>query len=289
MNLTVKESVLHSVIAFDIGGSQSRIALFEQGQLIWRNQAPTPSQLGPDAMVETIVKLYRPFAQKSLPVGVAITGQLTQGRVTGHNVDVMPGWQSYPLQAVLTERLQQPVQIYNDARAAAWGEYQFGTGAQCSEFLFLTVSTGIGAGLVLNGRLHIAANGFDAEIGEMLLADGVTLENYASGTALGHLAQRNGFDSAKHLCDAADAGDVKANELYQSGIAEVAKKLTDLAVMLGIQRAAVGGSVGLRSGYLERLRSEMQRYPAMYQFELVPAALGADAGLFGVAALASAE
>jgi N-acylmannosamine kinase len=91
------------------------------------------------------------------------------------------------------------------------------------------------------------------------------------------------------LCDAADQGDPQADTLYQNGIREVAGKLADLAVMLGIQRVAVGGSVGLRPGYLERLERELKTYPPIYQLELVAAQLGHDAGLFGAADLAAVE
>ena len=177
------------------------------------------------------------------------------------------------------------MQLINDARAAAWGEYRYGSGRGFDDFLFLTVSTGVGAGLILNRRLHIARNGFDAEIGEMLCADGITLENHASGTALGQLAKLHGYAHAKVLCDAADQGDEKANGMVQHGIQEIAKKLADLAVMLGLQRVAIGGSVGLRPHYLERLQKEMLNYPSIYRIELVPAQMGHDAGLYGVADL----
>ncbi|WP_165794896.1 ROK family protein [Solimicrobium silvestre] len=282
---------MQKVVVFDIGGSNSRIALFDGDDIVWRDQAATPGQQGPDAMVARMVELYLPTLNQRLlnldvNIGVAITGQIVDGCVTAHNAAVLPGWQSYPLQKVLSEKLQRSVRIVNDARAAAWGEYLYGTGRGVDEFLFLTVSTGVGAGLVLNRRLHIARNGFDAEIGEMKTADGATLEEHASGTALGRLALEHGYAGAKSLCDAADLGDSRATELVENGIREIAKKLADLAVMLGIQRVAVGGSVGLRAGYIERLRSEVAKYPPIYQVELVAAALGHDAGLVGVAALA---
>jgi N-acylmannosamine kinase len=177
--------------------------------------------------------------------------------------------------------------VVNDARAAAWGEFLSGSGRGIDEFLFLTVSTGVGAGLVLNKRLHLARNGFDAEIGEMPMPDGTTLEYHASGTALGRHAEAHGYAGARGLCDAADAGDAQAENLYLRGIREIARRLADLAVMLGIQRVALGGGVGLRPGYLERLRVEMEHYPAIYRYQIVRAELGHDAGLYGAAALAA--
>ncbi len=273
------------MIVFDIGGSSSRIALFEGQDIVWRDQVVTPSQAGPEAMVTCMLELYAPVASQTGTIGVAITGHIVNGTVTAHNSAILPGWKQFPLQAELSRRMQRPVRIFNDARAAAWGEYVYGTGQGCDDFLFLTVSTGVGAGLVLQRRLHIASNGFDAEIGEMRLADGNTLEQLASGTALGEFARLHGYTDARDFCAAADQGVAIPADIYQQGISALAAKLADLAVMLGVQRVAVGGSVGLRPGYLQHLRNEIQRYPAIYQLELLPAALRHDAGLIGVADL----
>ena len=272
-------------VVFDVGGTNSRIAVFEHGKIVWRAQLATPAQAGPDATLENMAQLFAPLGNLVAPVCVAVTGQVANGCVTAHNPAILTDWHSYPLQQRLSERLQLPVKLVNDARAAAWGEYRYGSGQGIGEFLFLTVSTGVGAGLILNGRLHIAKKGFDAEIGETRCADGKTLEEHASGTALGLLARQHSYGSARQLCDAAERGDQPAEALYQSGIREIAAKLADLAVILGIERVAVGGSVGLRPHYLERLSAEIKKYPAMYQPELVTAQLGHDAGLFGAADL----
>jgi len=273
------------VIALDIGGTHSRAALVEARRVVWRADAPTPGQQGPDAMLATLVELLTPLRDVVAPVGAAIAGQVAEGCVTAHNAGILRGWDRYPLAQVLAARLARPVHVFNDARAAAWAEYRFGAGRGCSEFLFVTVSTGVGAGLVLNGRLHLARNGLDAELGEALCADGATLEEQASGSALGRLAQRVGRADARALCDAADAGDAAAETLLRDTIRELARKLADLRVMLGIERSAIGGGLGLRPGYLERLREELHRLPALYHHEMMRAELGADAGLHGVAAL----
>ncbi len=275
------------IIALDIGGTKSRIALIEDGRIDWRNECETPRAAGPAAMLEQMVELHRPMREFNAPIGVAITGQIVDGCVTAHNNAVLPGWHSYPLRRQLTAALGRPVVVLNDARAAAWGEYVHGAGRGLSEFLFLTVSTGVGAGLVLNGRLHLAKNGFDAEIGEMAMPDGASLEDHASGTALARYAAQLGYGGARALCDAADAGDARAEEVYMHGIREIARKLADLAVMLGIERVAVGGSVGLRQGYLERLQREMESFRPIQRYALARAELGADAGLHGAAALAA--
>ena len=278
---------MNETIAFDIGATNSRIAFFENGKLTWKNQASTPAREGPQAFVDMMENLCLPLPQRDAPVGVAIAATVIEGRVTAHNSDVLPDWNDFPLETVLSERLRRPVRVVNDARAAAWGEFIHGAGRGCDEFLFVTVSTGVGAGVVLNRRLHLAHNGFDAELGETRAASGGTLEEHASGTALGRLAAEHGYVNGKALCDAADSGDAAAERLYRHGITELASKLADLAVMLGIQRAAIGGSVGLRIGYVERLREALAQLPSMYRVELTRAELDHDAGLHGAASLAS--
>lgn len=274
------------VIALDIGGTQSRAALVDAGRVAWRAGVPTPAQDGPAAMVATMAALLQPLDAAALPVGVAIAGQVVGGCVTAHNDGLLRGWRGFPLEEALRERLQRPVRVINDARAAAWGEYLFGAGRGCDEFLFVTVSTGVGAGLVLNRRLHLSRNGMEAELGETLLPEGGALESLASGTALGRLAAALGHADARTLCDAADAGDAAAEAALGRGIRALAAKLADLAVMLGIERTAVGGGVGLRPGYVERLQAELDRLPALHRHPVVRAQLGGDAGLHGAAALA---
>lgn len=276
------------MIALDVGGTHSRAALFDGGRMRWRGSLPTPGQAGPEAMVETMTELLQPLHDVPAPVGVAIAGQVQGGTVTAHNPGLLSGWDHFPLARALAARSGRTVRVFNDARAAAWAEYRQGAGRGCRDFLFVTISTGLGAGLVLGGRLHLAGNGLDAELGETLVAGGQTLENVASGTALGLAAGRLGFRDARALADAADAGDARAAAPWRDAIRQLAWKLADLSVMLGIERTAVGGGVGLRPGYVGQLREELHRLPRLYHHEIMRAELGADAGLHGVAALALA-
>jgi N-acylmannosamine kinase len=280
---------LARVIVFDVGGTHTRAALFDGEHITWRAGVATPGQQGPDAVIAAMAELIAPLHDVVAPVGVAIACQVQGGCATAHNQSILRGWHVHPLAMSLAARIGRPVQLFNDARAAAWGEYRFGAGQGCSEFLFVTVSTGIGAGLVLSGRLHLARNGFDAELGDTLCGDGRTLEEHASGSALAEIARHDGHASGKALCDAADRGDAAAEARLRAGIHELARKLADLVVMVGVQRSAIGGGMGLRPGYLTRLREEMDRLPALYQHEMTTAKLGADAGLHGAAALVRAQ
>lgn len=277
---------MSQVIAFDIGGTNSRIALFEHGKIVWRNESPTPGKQGPQAILENMLALYSPISAVDAPIGVAFAALIVDNCVHTENENILRGCQHFPLVNALSEKTHRTVTLVNDARAATWGEYIHGAGRDSEQFLFMTVSTAIGAGLVLNGRLHLARNGYEGELGETRTENGPMLEEIASGTALGRIALQNGYPNGKLLCDAADAGDAKAETLYRQTIQEIAKKLADMVVMLGIEKVAVGGGLGLRVGYIERLRGELEKFPKIYHCDLIAAKLGHDAGLYGAAALA---
>jgi N-acylmannosamine kinase len=284
------------LLALDIGGTSMRAALIQNGQITERREARTPKPSTPDAVIAAALALAAPLSAHAAALGVACAGAVASGRVTATAVHTFPGWADVALAERLGAGLGLPCAALNDARAAAWGEWAAGAGRDTQEFMFITVSTGVGAGLVLGGRLHLAGNGLDAELGFVSvpaawqpgtdvppLGQLGPLEFESSGTALGGQAQRLGFTDARALCDAAEAGDAAAEVVYTRSAALMAWKIADSAALLGITRVALGGSVGLRPGYLARVQASLALFPARYQPEVVHAELGADAGLIGAA------
>ncbi|GGR07974.1 ROK family protein [Deinococcus ruber] len=284
------------LLALDIGGTSIRAAQVVGGQIVQRLETRTPKPSTPGSVILAAAELARPLAAECRALGVACAGAVAGGRVTATAAHTFPGWTDIPLSAELGERLNLPSSALNDARAAAWGEYAAGAGRGSREFMFITVSTGVGAGLILDGRLHLAGNGLDAELGFVsvpaLWQSGTDvpplgrlgpLEFETSGTALNARAALQGQQNARALADAAEAGDAQADADYTRSAALIAWKVADLAAMLGITRAALGGSVGLRDGYLERVRTALAHFPERYQPQIVHAELGADAGLIGAA------
>nr|WP_256435098.1 ROK family protein [Deinococcus sp. JMULE3] len=289
------------MLALDIGGTSMRAALVSGGQVVERVEARTPRPASPDAVIAAALELARPLAARASAVGVACAGAVARGRVTATATHTFPGWVDVPLAERLGAGLGLPCAALNDARAAAWGEYAAGAGGGTTEFMFVTVSTGVGAGLVLGGRLHLAGNGLDAELGFVTVpahwhAGSPTpagrlapLEFESSGTALNARAAALGFTDARALCDAAEAGDARADAEYRHSAAGLAWKIADIAALLGVTRAALGGSVGLRPGYRTRVQEALAAFPERYRPEVVHAALGADAGLIGAALWAARQ
>ncbi|GGK14698.1 N-acetylmannosamine kinase [Deinococcus malanensis] len=285
-----------SLLALDIGGTSIRAALVQDGHVQDRREIPTPKPATPDAVMAAALDLARPLVSHAQALGVACAGAVAGGRVTATATHTFPGWTDIPLAATLSDETGLPCAALNDARAAAWGEYVAGAGRGSSEFMFVTVSTGVGAGLILGGHLHLAANGLDAELGFVSVpaqwGPGIAvpplghlgpLEFETSGTALGARAQALGFSSARALCDAAEAGNSRAESEYRHSAVLLAWKLADIAALLGVTQVALGGSVGLRPGYLERVRACLGHFPDRYRPEVVHAQQGPDAGLLGAA------
>ncbi len=271
-----------------------RAALIAQGRVVRRLDTPTPKPSTPAAVVQAALELAAPLAAQASALGVACAGAVAAGRVTATATHTFPGWHDVALSDALSGRLKLPCAVLNDARAAAWGEYAAGVGRGVSEFMFITVSTGVGAGLVLGGRLHLAANGLDAELGFLSVPSLWTpgsdvpplgelgpLEFETSGTALGVQAGALGWPDTRALADAAEGGNEQADALYCRSAALIAWKIADVAALLGVTKVALGGSVGLRAGYLTRVQASLGRFPPRYQPQVVHAGLGADAGLIG--------
>jgi len=283
-----------ALLALDIGGTSMRAALLQEGHLTRRVEARTPKPSTPDAVIAAALELSAPLAPAAAAVGVACAGAVASGRVTATAAHTFPGWSDIALADRLSAGLSLPCSALNDARAAAWGEYAAGAGRGASEFMFVTVSTGVGAGLVLGHQLHLAANGLDAELGfvsvpaEWTAGQAVPplgelgpLEFETSGTALGLQARHLNLPDARALADAAESGNETADAVYRRSAALIAWKVADIAALLGVTRVALGGSVGLRGGYLARVRESLALFPARYQPHVVHAELGADAGLIG--------
>lgn len=291
------------VLALDLGGTSLRAALVVGEQVTERRQAPTPRPAFPEAVIGAALELAAPLAPQAGALGLACAGAVVRGRVTATAAHTFPGWTDVALGERLGEALGRPTAVLNDARAAAWGEYVAGAGrgGRHREFMFVTVSTGVGAGLILGGRLHLAGNGLDAELGFTSVpahwhtgspVPGVgplgPLEFETSGTALGEQARALGWEDARALADAGEAGDALADAPYARSAALIAWKVADVAALLGVTGVALGGSVGLRPGYLARVRASLALFPERYRPEVRHAALGADAGLIGAALWASA-
>lgn len=275
-------------LAVDIGGTTTRVALVEGECLLERREMPTDAHSGPDDLLRRLLALIADLGplEAGGPLGVACTGRVHSGRVTAVNQATMPGWTDLPLKDWLEQALQVPVSVLNDAKAAALAEWSARPQDQAGNFMFVTVSTGIGSGLVLGERLHQAPGGQDVGLGFTSGPDGEALEYGASGTALRRVAQAGGYPDVASLFDAAERGSKAAKHLLGPALSALARRIQDAHCLLGLDVVCLGGSVGLR-GYTRMFLQAALEGPSSPAIRA--AVHGADAGLIGAALYARGQ
>lgn len=304
----------------DIGGTKIAGAVVDpDGNVVAENRVESPAT-DPTAMEEAAARLVAGFAAEHgiTAVGVGAAGYVASDRST---VLFAPNiaWRNEPLGADLARLTGLPVVVENDANAAAWGEFRYGGGADVDDQLMVTVGTGVGGGIVIDGALLRGAHGVGAEIGHLcVVPDGRVcgcgnhgcLEQYASGTALVRAAreavaassllardllQRAGGDPAKitgpMITAAAQDGDRFAIEQFERlgqwlghGIASLVAVLDPAVVVIGGGVSEAGALLidPLRASFEHELSGRGYRPTA----EIRLAELGNRAGVIGAADLA---
>ncbi len=285
-------------VGVDLGGTKIAAGLVDEtGTAVRTSRRDTPKGL--DAVAAAMVSAIEDLGSdaRDAPVGIGAAGFVDAER---QRVLFAPnlGWADVPLAQMLGERLSRPVVLENDANAAAWAESRFGAGADAAAMVLVTVGTGIGGGIVVDGTLVRGGFGMAGEFGHLpLVVDGRPCpcgqsgcwEQYASGGALTRAAQDQlpGLDVA----DAVRAGNPTALALLAetgtwlgAGLAAVAALLDPAVIVVG------GGVIANGDLLLDPARAEFRRrLPAGEHRPLAdirPARLGPAAGMVGAADLA---
>ncbi|MCX2712193.1 ROK family protein [Mycolicibacterium sp. J2] len=296
-------------LAVDVGGTKIAVGLVDgDGSLTHRDQRPTPAG-DADAVWATAADLIQQALRRAdgtVPAtGISSAGpvDLAEGTVSPINI---PAWQRFPIVERTRRLTGGPVRLGGDGLCMALGERWRGAGAGASFLLGMVVSTGIGGGLVLDGVPYHGRTGNAGHVGHVVVeADGTPctcggrgcVETVAAGPHLVSWARANGWAAppeadAKQLAAAAAGGDPIAIEAYRRGAAGVAMMIAGVAATCDLDRVVVGGGVA-KSGALlfDPLRAALRSYAGLSfirDLQVVPAALGGDAGLVGAAALARA-
>jgi N-acylmannosamine kinase len=304
-----------SLLVVDIGGTKVSSAWWRHGQLSQvRTRPMARDEAGFVALLQDLHREY-PHAQQ---LGVAITGRAVAGVVRAVNAAMIGFWNGYPLAARMAGVGLTPPLLLNDAQAAAWGEFRAdvdadggrpsgeegrgaGAGDEALEsgrdLLFVTLSTGVGGGLVLGGRLQSGAAGLAGHIGHVGSALRAVdrdqacscgrrncLETVASGTALArqgrHVLGRE--CTAQEVLARAQSGDAALQHVVAVVAAAVAQALADARALTGVARVRLGGGLGLAPVMFDAVERALRELPPLFVPVLEPARLGAHAGLIGV-------
>ncbi len=295
------------VLCFDLGGTRMRAALLApDGTRLAGAEAPTPAREGVGAVLDGLCALALRCRDTGLApqaAGLCAPGPLDApgGRMLAP--PTLLGWRDVPVSALLGERLGLPVLLENDANAAAVGEQLYGAGRGAGSLVFVTVSTGIGGGVIVDGHVLRGRGGLAGEIGHMKIAEHSTdcacgaqgcFEALASGTALGWRAARvmrarkegTPPPSGRDVIDAARRGDRLARRLVAEHGRWLGRGFANLLHLYAPDVLVMGG--GLANGFdlLEpAIRAEIARsaMPSYRETPLLRAALGDAAGLVGMA------
>ncbi|HEY2427682.1 MAG TPA: ROK family protein [Acidimicrobiales bacterium] len=283
-------------LAVDLGGTHMRCArVLPDGSIADRALEPTPHD-GSDtsALVSLLTKVASTGPCASAVIGVPGRVDYRNG-ILEYAPNLPPGWVATLTEAGLSRDVGLAVALANDADLAAVGEAYFGAGAGFTDVAYVTLSTGVGAGVVLSGLLVHGRRSL-AELGHSIIAldrlragQPATVEELASGTALGQAAARAGLGPlGRDVLDAAGRGDGAARAIWDDLVAAAAAGLVNMAWLFTPEVIVVGGGLGLvGDALLDPLRRavETDGPPVMDPpVAIVPAGLGDDAGLAGAAA-----
>jgi glucokinase len=310
-----------AALGIDIGGTKvAGGVVAPDGTILATARRATPGASVTDtetAIVDVVAELAAGHDGELVGVGVGAAGWFDR---TGDTVLFSPhlAWRNSTLRKDLGARLQRPLWVGNDADAAAWAEYRYGAARGADLALMITLGTGIGGGIVLDGRLRRGSHGVAGEWGHMrVVPDGRLCacgnrgcwEQYASGTALGQTAREVAFTSpaaaanllervgcrpelitGEHVAQAAYDRDPLALELVTEVGTWLGQGIADLAAVLDPAVVVIGGGVSvLGEMVLRPARERLERALPGRGFrpgpEVVVASLGAQAGLVGAADL----
>ncbi|MFG6661095.1 ROK family protein [Sulfitobacter sp. 915] len=284
--------------AVDLGGTKLAAARFERGKAVGRERCVTDGAASLEVQVDAMAQLLRRLGHRhGAPLGVAVTGRLDRdGRWGAVNVGTLSSISDVPLVDALMARFGAACAL-NDAAAAAWAESRFGAGIGAENFLYLTVSTGVGGGVVLGDRLVSSPNGLAGHVGFVSTPEGGdlcgsgrtgTVESVAGGRALAAAAAEAGYPEldARGVFAASAQGESWAEVLVARSARTTARLVADITAVLGLERVALGGSIGLAPCYLDRMEASLAKEPVLFRPELCRALLGQDSALVGALAQA---
>lgn len=312
---------MQPVIAVDFGGTHIRGALFPDDHPHPSNQTKVKTNAleGPDEVVDRIVGVIGeliPSMSEGLRIGIAPPGILDKQKQVVLNASNLPGWENYPIKTKIENRICYPVFIENDSKLAALGEYRFGAGVESDPLLYLTIGTGIGGALIINGEILQGSHGLASEMGHMTVDPSGPmcscgkrghLEAIASGPAVTRMVierLRAGEGSVlqallskmqeldmEAISRAAIEGDQLAMDAISNAGKVIGKHLASLMHALDPARIVIGGGMAQIGDLLFKpirgaIKAETISSEFLQDVEVLPAHFGDDSGLIGAMILA---
>ena len=305
---------MNLIVAVDIGGTHIRVAVYEPNSIIPLEHHRTRSQASRVGVYDRLVKAIETVwpKEKVDAIGMASPGPLDPHTGTILATPNIPEWQNFPLAEKLCKQFGVPVYLDNDANMAGLAEWQYGAGQSHQDLVYLTISTGIGGGVISNGHLLQGFRGMAAELGHMIIdADGPVcgcgyhghVESFSSGPAIARyvneqisLGQKSTIQpspnlNARDVADAALQGDLLAISAFERAGRYLGIGVANYLAIFDPSILIFGGGVSqvgdlLFKPFEESLRKHTFHPHYLDNLIITKAALGDDAGLLGALALA---
>lgn len=295
-------------IGVDLGGTQVRVGLVDtEGNVSNRLAQHTMAQSGPDIVIEQIAALVEQVSarlDRIEGIGVSAPGPIDTKDGVTLGISTLNGFENVALRSRLSERLGHQIQLENDAIAAAIGEWTYGAGAGFSSLVYVTVSTGLGGGVIVDKHIMRGRRGMAGHVGHMVFerngeicgcGNSGCFEAYGSATAFTARARkamdRETLDAAAVFANA-KAGDPMAQQLVAEQAAILGKGFASLAHLFSPEMIVMGGGMSnqfdvLRDGIMQSFASNTM--PPFRNVQISRAELGENAGLVGAAMLVLRE
>lgn len=308
-------------IGVDIGGTNIKIALVDlKGSIVYSNTTPTRAEMGYEYTINNIkqavydlMKETKASAENIEAIGFGFPGQIDYKKGVVRMLPNIPGWVDVPVAKIMEDEFKIPTRLDNDVRCAALGELNFGAGKGCENLICITVGTGIGSGLIINGKLVRGAANAAGEIGHIKLSlgdgplcgcgDFACFEAYASGPAIVAMAKEYiaGGKSSKYkemateelspyiVAQAAIQGDPVAKKIYEKMGETIGIGLASVVNLLNPEKIIIGGGVADAGDILfDPIKETIAKRAMPIQakaVQIVPAQLGNSAGVIGASLL----
>jgi glucokinase len=303
-------------LGIDIGGTKCAvIAGTEDMKILEKRSFPTETQKGPDYSINLLLENADKITKKiGLPglqsIGISCGGPLDSKKGLVQSPPNLPGWDNIPIVQLFTDKFHVPVYLQNDANACALAEWKFGAGKGTDNMIFLTFGTGMGAGIIIDGKLYSGTNDLAGEVGHIRLADDGpeaygkkgSFEGFCSGTGIARIAKETTVNkltagevvsfcsnisdiesiTAKDIAEAASLGDKTAIEIFEISGKRLGQGLSILIDILNPQCIVIGSIYARCTQFIEpscmKIIEQEALEPSRRVCKVVPAALGEQVG-----------
>lgn len=286
------------LLGIDVGGTFIKYGIVQpDGTIVEQYQTPTHAEKGRDAMVERIIGVARTLSEKApgMPIGIGVPGVVDPHTKLVQSPPNLPGWIRVPLQQMVADAIGVQVVVENDANAGAIAEARAGAGKHLNDFLYVTLGTGVGGGIILNNHLHTGPHGDAGEVGHIYMQS--SMADDEPSYVLEHLIGRMGILQRYAGGSDVDVDDIDARALQgeqhaMDVMVETGKLLgiglCSMMAVLGLRTVIIGGGISRSTIILDVARQTLAKraIPTIAQNgQIMLAHFMNDAGLVGAGML----